>query len=151
MKGDFTIRVYGLILKGRNVLLTDEFQLGQPMTKFPGGGLEYGEGTIDCLRREFREEMQQEIKNIQHFYTTDFFQQAKFFEETQLMSIYYRADFTNELSTDFPVSGEQDYSNLNTNGDMHFRWCPIEKIGQQLSFPVDQKVGNMLQQMDGIH
>lgn len=151
MKGDFTIRVYGLILKARNVLLTDEFQLGQPMTKFPGGGLEYGEGTIDCLRREFREEMQQEIKNIQHFYTTDFFQQAKFFEETQLMSIYYRADFTNELSTDFPVSGEQDYSNLNTNGDMHFRWCPIENIGQQLSFPVDQKVGNMLQQMDGIH
>ncbi|GET26421.1 NUDIX domain-containing protein [Prolixibacter sp. NT017] len=148
MKGDFTIRVYGLILKGRNVLLTDEFQLGQPMTKFPGGGLEYGEGTIECLRREFREEMQQEIKNIQHFYTTDFFQQAKFFEETQLMSIYYRADFANELFTDFPVSAERDYSNLNKNGDMHFRWCPIENIGQQLSFPVDKKVGDMLQQMD---
>ncbi|GET31955.1 hypothetical protein PbJCM13498_08180 [Prolixibacter bellariivorans] len=145
MNGNFTIRVYGLILHNRNVLLIDEFQLGHPMTKFPGGGLEYGEGTIDCLRREFREELQQEIRDIEHFYTTDFYQQAQFFENTQLLSIYYKAEFTNQPKPNFAVEREPDYSGLHKNGDMHFRWCPIENLQEQLSFPIDQKIGEMLQ------
>jgi 8-oxo-dGTP diphosphatase len=145
MNGNFTIRVYGLILHDRNVLLIDEFQLGHPMTKFPGGGLEYGEGTIDCLRREFREELQQEIKDIEHFYTTDFYQQAQFFENTQLLSIYYSAELANQLEPNFAVESKPDYSGLHKNGDMHFRWCPIENLQEQLSFPIDQKIGEMLQ------
>ena len=55
--GEFTIRVYGLIFNERKeILLSDEFQLNTKMTKFPGGGLEFGEGTISCLEREFEEE-----------------------------------------------------------------------------------------------
>ncbi|GET27848.1 NUDIX hydrolase [Prolixibacter sp. SD074] len=145
MNGNFTIRVYGLLLQDRNVLLIDEFQLGRPMTKFPGGGLEYGEGTIDCLRREFREELQQEIRDIEHFYTTDFYQQAQFFENTQLLSIYYKAEFANQLKPGFAVESKPNYSDLHKNGDMHFRWCPIENIKQQLSFPIDKRIGEMLQ------
>ncbi|MDO8952586.1 MAG: NUDIX domain-containing protein, partial [Draconibacterium sp.] len=78
--GSFVIRVYGVIVnERREVLMTDEYQLGMKMTKFPGGGLEFGEGTIDGLKREFKEECNgQEIKNINHFYTTDFFQKALF-------------------------------------------------------------------------
>jgi len=150
MSGEFTIRVYGLILKDRNVLLTDEFQLGQPMTKFPGGGLEYGEGTIDCLRREFREELQQEITAIKHFFTTDFFQQARFYENTQLISIYYTATLTNQELTDFPIKDKPDYSNLHKNGDMYFRWCPLDKVNEQLSFPIDRRIGEMLQSNQNI-
>ena len=145
MKGNFTIRVYGLILKEGNVLLIDEFQLGQPMTKFPGGGLEYGEGTIDCLRREFKEEMELEISVVRHFYTTDFFQQAQFYENTQLISIYYLVEFANQFLPDFTVMNEPNYSELFKNGDMRFRWCPVDNIEEQLSFPVDKKVGNLLQ------
>jgi len=44
------------------------------MTKFPGGGLQFGEGTIDCIKREFREELGCEIGVLKHFYTTDYFQ-----------------------------------------------------------------------------
>ena len=74
--GKFIIRVYGLVINPQNeVLLTDEYRYETNMTKFPGGGLHYGEGLIDCLKREFREECNgQEIENIRHFYTTDFFQ-----------------------------------------------------------------------------
>jgi len=102
--GQFIIRVYGIILNEKNeVLLTDEFQLGMKMTKFPGGGLNYGEGTVDCLRREFREECnEQELKNIRHFYTTDFFQEALFYEHHQLISIYYLADLQMPLRV--PIS-----------------------------------------------
>src|SRR5690554_6247324 len=91
---NFIIRVYGLVVNDKKeVLVTDEYQMNMEMTKFPGGGLEFGEGTIDCLKREFREEGNgQELINIRHFYTTDYFQKALFFEQAQLISIYYLAD-----------------------------------------------------------
>lgn len=84
----FNIRVYGIFINEKHELLvTDEFQLGTKMTKFPGGGLHFGEGTADCLRREMREECNQEIERITHYYTTDFYQKALFFENHQLISI----------------------------------------------------------------
>ena len=55
--GNFVIRVYAIIVnENQEVLISDEFQPGIKMTKFPGGGLEFGEGTIDGLKRELREE-----------------------------------------------------------------------------------------------
>jgi 8-oxo-dGTP pyrophosphatase MutT (NUDIX family) len=70
----YNIRVYALILNGENeVLLSDEYQMDMKMTKFPGGGMEYGEGTIDCLQREAMEEFGQSLINIRHFYTTDYY------------------------------------------------------------------------------
>ena len=76
----YIVRVYGIVINGnQELLLSDEFQLNTKMTKFPGGGMDFGEGTIDCLRREFREECSgQEILNISHFYTTDFFKKLCF-------------------------------------------------------------------------
>ena len=113
----FTIRVYGLIISDqKEVLVTDEFQLNMRMTKFPGGGLDFGEGTVDCLRREMMEECNQEIEDIRHFYTTDFFQKALFWEDHQLLSIYYMvrlkepAEFRiSTVAYDFPemVNGNQ--------------------------------------------
>ncbi len=94
----FTIRVYAIIINENNeVLLSDEFQEGMKMIKFPGGGMEFGEGTFDCLEREAIEEFGQEIEVLEHFYTTDFFQQAMFKKEYQVMSIYYLAKFKDEI------------------------------------------------------
>ena len=53
----FTIRVYGILFdENKRILVSDEFIRGDYFTKFPGGGLEIGEGTRDCLKREFKEE-----------------------------------------------------------------------------------------------
>lgn len=74
MNGKFIIRVYGILInENKEVLLSDEYYKGVKITKFPGGGLNYGEGTIDCLKREALEEFGQPIEVIEHFYTTDFF------------------------------------------------------------------------------
>lgn len=139
--GNFIIRVYGLILNGnQKVLLTDEFQMGMKMTKFPGGGLEFGEGTIDCLKREMAEECNgQQIKNIRHFYTTDFYQKALFFENHQLISIYYTAELKEPLQ--FKISKKQfDFENLE-NGNQSFRWKKIKSLSEsELSFPIDKFV-----------
>jgi ADP-ribose pyrophosphatase YjhB (NUDIX family) len=76
----------------KKVLVSDEFIRGHYYTKFPGGGLEFGEGTRDCLKREFKEEMDLEVKIGDHLYTTDFFQMSAFHPEHQIISIYYFAE-----------------------------------------------------------
>lgn len=88
----FSIRVYGILINELNqVLVSDEFIRGMQVTKFPGGGLEFGEGTRDCLKREFMEEMQLNVEVGDHIYTTDYFQISAFDNSKQIISIYYFA------------------------------------------------------------
>ncbi|HEY4147414.1 MAG TPA: NUDIX domain-containing protein [Chitinophagaceae bacterium] len=89
----FNLRVYGILINDRRqVLVSDEYIRGNYYTKFPGGGLEFGEGTRDCLKREFMEEMNLEVAIGSHLYTTDFFQMSAFNPEHQIISIYYFAE-----------------------------------------------------------
>lgn len=137
----FIIRVYGLVInKNHELLISDEFELGMKMTKFPGGGLEFGEGPIECLKREFSEECnQQQISNIRHYYTTDFYQQALFFENAQLISVYYLVDLIepanfkiSEEAFDFKIGGTQTQS---------FRWLKIKDLKEDdITFPIDKFV-----------
>jgi len=91
----FTIRVYGILInEKKQVLVSDEFIRGNYYTKFPGGGLELGEGTRDCLKREFKEEMDLDVQVEDHIYTTDYFQMSAFNPDDQIISIYY---FVNAL------------------------------------------------------
>jgi len=146
--GNFVIRVYGIIVnENSEVLLSDEFQLGMKMTKFPGGGLEFGEGTIDGLKREFKEECNgQEIKKITHFYTTDFFQKALFYENKQLISIYYMAELANPIK--FLISKKPFDFQENKNGNQSFRWIKINNLNEaEITFPIDKFVAGKLKQL----
>ena len=88
--GSFNIRVYGVLInEQRQVLVSDEYIRGGYYTKFPGGGLELGEGTRDCLKREFKEEMDLGVEVGEHLYTTDFYQVSAFNAAHQIISIYY--------------------------------------------------------------
>ena len=145
--GNFVIRVYGIIINdNKEVLLSDEYKLGMKMTKFPGGGLEYGEGTIDGLKREFREECNgQEIKNIIHFYTTDFYQKALFHENKQLLSIYYIAELDNPVK--FQTSKKPFDFQEDKNGNQSFRWIKINSLNEaEITFPIDKFVTGKLKQ-----
>lgn len=141
----FIIRVYALFINSDNqVLLTDEYQINMKMTKFPGGGLEFGEGTIDCLRREIREEMNQEIEDIRHFYTTDFYQPTQFHDNAQIISIYYIAKLIEPFN--FKVSEKAfDFDEMK-NGNQSFRWVDVKDIREsELTFPIDKVVLKKLQ------
>lgn len=140
----FTIRVYGLIINNNDeVLISDEFQLETKMTKFPGGGLEFGEGPADCIKREAIEEFGQEIKILSHFYTTDFFQKALFYKDYQLISIYYLIQFIEAIK--FKISDKPfDFEKME-NGNQSFRWTKISELNQEVfTFPIDRKVAGML-------
>lgn len=87
-----SVRVYGILInEAHEVLVSDEYIRGGLYTKFPGGGLEVGEGTRDCLQREFMEEMQLSVEVGNHIYTTDFYQVSAFNSNYQILSIYYFA------------------------------------------------------------
>jgi mutator protein MutT len=139
----FNIRVYALLINERNeVLITDEFRFGKEMTKFPGGGLNWGEGTIDCLKRECREEMGCEIEVIKHFYTTDFFQPAAFYENQQLISIYYIVKNTTPLSVSIS-NKKNDFEKK--EGAQSFRWISVSELSiEEFTFPIDKKVSLLL-------
>ena len=87
-----TLRVYGILInEKKQILVSDELIRGNYYTKFPGGGLEFGEGTRDCLKREFKEEMDLSVAVEDHIYTTDFFKMNAFNPADLIISIYYFA------------------------------------------------------------
>lgn len=132
----FTIRVYGLLINDKKeILLANEEYSGMSFTKFPGGGLQFGEGTIDCLKREFIEEAQLHIEVVSHFYTTDFFQPSAFNSEKQVISIYYKVKCENSPDL-FPQ-----------NAPHCFYWRKLKELSvNDVTFPIDKKVVAMLKE-----
>ena len=54
----FNVRVYGILIdSNKRLLVSDEFIRGNYFTKFPGGGLEFGEGTRDCLKENLKKKL----------------------------------------------------------------------------------------------
>ena len=90
------IRVYAIYLNEKNELMAlDEGYAGEKLIKLPGGGLEFGEGTIECLHREFAEELNLKIEVLEHFYTQEDFLVSRFRENEQLFTIYYTVNILN--------------------------------------------------------
>ncbi len=146
---NFSIRVYGILIDDqRRVLVSDEFIRGDYYTKFPGGGLEFGEGTRACLQREFMEETGMEVTIGDHIYTTDFFQISAFNSKDQIVSIYYfvHTDQTDRLitqSSPFNFAPQQVADPL-TESEV-FRWIPWEELDDTtVSLPIDKVVVRML-------
>lgn len=149
----FTIRVYGILInERRQVLVSDEWIRGGYYTKFPGGGLEVGEGTRDCLRREFLEEMNLRVEVGDHFYTTDFFQDSAFRPGQQIISIYYYvralepiAVRLSEKPFDFDQPQLDRYATHNETES--FRLINWEDFSEaSVSLPIDKVVARMLKQ-----
>jgi ADP-ribose pyrophosphatase YjhB (NUDIX family) len=140
----FNVRVYGLLVKDGHLLVSDEYCNGTYMTKLPGGGLEFGEGTMECVIREFMEETGLTVRVVRHFYTTDFFVLSQFNSKGQLISIYYVVE-TDDDVTGLPTVKEQ-YENLPAKEDaQNLRWHPLNNLNEEhLTLPVDKVVVQML-------
>jgi ADP-ribose pyrophosphatase YjhB (NUDIX family) len=150
----FNIRVYGILInENRQVLVSDEFIREQYYTKFPGGGLEYGEGTRDCLAREFMEEMNLKVKVTDHIYTTDFYQQSAFNPGHQIISIYYYVEplepITVPLRTKiFDFDAQQLKMYEETGETETFRFVNWEDFyDNTVSLPIDKIVANMIKEI----
>lgn len=137
----FNIRVYGLLIHQGYVLVSDEQRFGKQFTKFPGGGLELGEGTHDCLIREFQEELNLSIQVGDLFYLTDFFQKSTFNDKDQLISIYYFVT-TKDCSLIQTASNKFDFQD--ESQEVH-RWVELSTLqADDFEFPIDQLVAKKL-------
>jgi ADP-ribose pyrophosphatase YjhB (NUDIX family) len=133
----FNLRVYGLwVNTQQEVLLVEEKIKANTYVKFPGGGLEFGEGILDCLYREIKEETALDVLAHQHYYTTEFFQPSKFHPRHQVISIYYRIRCDEQLPIQKPA---------NDPVIQRYIWHPIAEAFP-VSLPIDVVVARNLQQ-----
>lgn len=147
------IRVYGILINESNkILVSDELIRGAYITKFPGGGLEKGEGTRDCLKREFMEEMNLSVAVEEHIYTTDFYQQSAFNSAQQIISIYYFVKALEPItvplrSTPFDFD-EAQLKNYETTGETEtFRFIDWTDFSDAvLTLPIDKHVSLLLKE-----
>jgi len=147
----FSIRIYGILMNDRKqVLVSDEFIRGMYITKFPGGGLELGEGTRDCLQREFMEEMNLHVAVGNHIYTTDFYQVSAFNKDHQIVSIYYFVKALEEIKVplrekpfDFDEQQLQVYNEMGQTETFRFvDWEDFSDVS--VTLPIDKIVATLL-------
>jgi len=145
------LRVYGILIgENKQVLVSDEYIRGGLYTKFPGGGLEFGEGTRDCLKREFKEEMDLDIQVGDHIYTTDYFQISAFNPGHQIISIYYFAHPLEPIKVplrnkpfDFDEQQMTVYKETGTTETFRFiEWNDFSEAS--VTLPIDKIVAKML-------
>jgi len=149
----FNIRVYGILVNDKKqVLVSDEYIRGGFYTKFPGGGLEFGEGTRECLKRELREELGIDSKIDEHIYTTDYFQLSAFNPDHQIISIYYFASPLEELKVALKNSpfdfDEQQMAIYNKTGETEtFRLVDWDDFSEEtVTLPIDKYVAKLIKE-----
>ena len=141
MSFPFNVRVYGALIYENRILLSRESYQNLNFTKLPGGGLEFGEGLSECLKREFMEELDLEISVDEHIYTTDFFQQSAFNPKDQLLSIYYRV---RSADSDFNLDAIEA---LETGKNVF--WKALSELStDDFTFPVDKYVVGILKEIN---
>ena len=149
----FTIRVYGILInEKKQVLVSDEFIRSNYYTKFPGGGLELGEGTRDCLKREFKEEMNLDVLVEDHIYTTDYFQMSAFNPADQIISIYYFVKALEEITAplrdrEFDFDEEQLKIYQRENEIETFRFIEWNNFSDEsVTLPIDKIVAAIIKE-----
>lgn len=119
-----TLRVYGLFIVGNQILVSLEEYKGKEMFKFPGGGVQFGEGTREALIREIHEEMGLSIEIGSHIYTTDFFKRSSFDQRQQVLSVYYEIENSSFSVQDIPQFGLENTALKKER----FEWRSIESL-----------------------
>lgn len=133
----FNIRAYGIIVHDSQILLSHEFIHQKELTKFPGGGLQFGEGLADCLKREFMEEYGLRVNVGKCVYVTDFFVASLFNSSQQVISIY----FETIIETGQAIPHEK-IENDNGPAEWHrLEWHALKELNEpDFYFPIDKKV-----------
>jgi ADP-ribose pyrophosphatase YjhB (NUDIX family) len=146
----FNVRVYGILIgENKQVLVSDEYIRGTYITKFPGGGLDFGEGTRDCLKREFKEEMDLDVRVGDHIYTTDYFQLSAY-SQRQIISIYYFAHALEPITIPlrqkpFDFDEQQLAVYKETQKTETFRFINWNDFSEgSVSLPIDKTVAKLL-------
>ncbi len=142
----FNLRVYGICVVDGKLLLTDEIRFGMKMTKLPGGGLQFGEGLEEALKREWREELDEDVEVGEIFYVNPFLQTSFFNSKDEVIGLYFFVRLLGEpmgIFTEYPMDfpSEEDDQQV-------FRWVPLASINEDsFTFPIDKAMVKKLNQL----
>jgi len=129
----FSCRIYGVLLRGKQVLLTRSRFIDREFVNFPGGGVELGEAPIEALRREYREETGLEIRPLRVLYASE---EAHISKQRpwQIVSIYWLVE---QVSGELKVGG-------NADDVIHLFWADLDAIPTEEMFPSDLEFAKTL-------
>lgn len=136
----FNVRVYGILVNQGKILISHEQFRGEVFTKFPGGGLNLGEGIIDALIREFKEEMDVNIIPSYLFHVTESLQISSFYPEDQVIAVYYIVLCEDVES----INTSKSIDELEEKGEV-FEWIELSEFDKQmLTFESDREATSKL-------
>jgi 8-oxo-dGTP pyrophosphatase MutT (NUDIX family) len=123
----FRVAIYGVLVEGHSVLMTETKVPSGTTMNFPGGGLELGEAPLAALQREFLEETGCSVVVGELLFASQRFQQNPDYPSEQLMHLYYR------------VHREKEEVTSAGNGDdvVGTAWIQPEKISLLRIMPAD--------------
>ncbi len=125
----FSCRVYGVLKRGEQILLTRSHFTDLEFVNFPGGGVELGEAPREALLREFKEETGLTVRPVRVLYSSEGLHVSTR-QPMQIVSTYW------EVRCD-------DLSPLRTGGNgedvIGLFWADIARIPTGEMFPSDKE------------
>lgn len=122
----FSVRAYGVLRRGDEVLLTRSRFGERTFINFPGGGVDIGEGPGEGLLREYREETGLEVRATRLLHASE---KAHLSTQApiQIVSLYWLVE---RVSGDLRLTG---------NGDdvLELFWRPASALPLSEMFPAD--------------
>lgn len=123
-----TSRVYGfLINNSKQVLVSAERFNGIPLIKFPGGGVEWGEGLQEALIREFKEELKISIGVKENIYFNDFPVESAIDKRYQVQAFFYHVEPLEPMRFSTVLSLKPPEKNTE-----NFIWVDLKNLSEEL-------------------
>jgi 8-oxo-dGTP diphosphatase len=139
----FNIRVYALIVNDNRLLVSEEQHGSVFLRKFPGGGLQFGEGILQALHRELKEELNAEVENASLFSVTEDFVVSFLNNKQQVIGVHYLVELKQDYSDEYLKNNHLELE----NGHIHFKWMLLDNLtADDFTSPVDKVAFQKLQQ-----
>lgn len=131
----FNVRVYALIVKNNRLLISEEQHGGVFLRKFPGGGLQFGEGIVQALHRELKEELNADVESESLLCVTEDFVVSFLNNKQQVIGVHYLVALKQDYSDNHLDNNRVELE----NGHIHFKWVMIDQLkADDFSSPVDK-------------
>jgi 8-oxo-dGTP diphosphatase len=139
----FNVRVYALIVKNNRLLISEEQHGAFFLRKFPGGGLQFGEGVLQALHRELKEELDADVDSASLLCITEDFVVSFLNNQQQVIGVHYLVDLKQDYSDEFFNNNHLELE----NGHIQFKWVLIDSlVAEDFTSPVDKSAFKKLKQ-----
>lgn len=129
----FSCRIYGVLRREGQVLLTRSRFISRQFVNFPGGGVELGESPMAALHREFEEETGVRIRPVRVLYASEGLHVSTQIP-MQIVSLYWLVE----------EAGGRVRGTGNGDDVLGLFWAPIGSVPTDEMFPADLEFARRL-------